>query len=820
MAEPQISSSSESEDEQDQPYTHFTNEMDHDTEDQIDADILNHPPSDSDTDTEVEPRSVYNIMKPFHIPGTGSSVEMSGDAAPQSGLLSQGSEFSIIDNITESVESSENQTGETETEETDDKILMEGTDVGPSLTIDLEAQETVNEKHTKNNDEQIKVEKGDDDDADVETKQKERTPPQPPPKPVYKVVDNRKLIPKSENPQAEKQKGDANESYEHKTDTDNETYMYAKSHTETDSNEECEKEMFSQSLEENCSMSGDEEVEKHFIIKVEETDLTGQIEEAEQNDNEHLIGQTEKVADIITDSMLRDITMKKEELETCFVGMESFVNVSNGFSTPRKQVSEADDEEFSTPKEHMSDAERETPEPKQEPEPLTPDCEPTSASSDRSFVVIGKGSFRDSGRGYKSISSSISESELTKSGEGFPNEDGSQEKGEADESEHIPSFKDRIKLFEEASKEQPVKTVNKTVDTTNVISGSDRISPVNDGSEKGERRETDSEEEYVEKIKPSSDDHEDIDPESVNIEVEMVPESAADDRPPVPPKSDAVLESLRMNYESNTTQEDRRFPEKVSETQERIHTHSGSDSDIHRVEQEQQRMSGMTEGMRDPTTGQGSASMPHSQSDPMFPQNQYGYYPQDFPGYYARNPAFSMDSETYQRMMNDPMYMQFIQYQQYMFQQQMFARQNPNVNQNASFAQASDSYRTESPETLQRPGYESTYGQQSVPQQQQMKAEHVQQYQAPPSYSSHTEFVTQGASDSSSKMKELTSSNVKDGQNESERDSTVHKTEEMSAQKTKQQGNIVIHHEILSIMFLLTHKDKPGVLFMVHRHTV
>ena len=794
MAEPPISSSSESEDEHDEPYTPFRNEMNDDAEDVTGADILNNPPSDSESDTEVEPHSVYNIMKPFHIPGTSSGIGTPSNAAPESGLTSQGSEFSIIDNVTESVECSENLT--VETEETDDKILMDDTDVGPSLTMNYEADKETNvtDESKEEHDEQIEAVKEDDKGADAKTEQGNRKPPPPPPKPVFKVVDNRKLTLSSE-----RQTIISSENVDTYKDSDAEDDM------ETDSDKQFEKETFNKSSEAYDNMSGGEEVKED--LKMKEAELPEQAGEDGQNDEEHLEDSSEKDVDIITDSMVTDITNKDEsEIQTYLVGMESFAIVG---------VNEEDDDGFSTPKEQMSDVEEEKSETKQEPAPVTPDYEPASTSSsssgfDKSFVVIGKGTFKDSRHGYNSISSSVSESELIKSGERFESEDENKEKGNSEKSESILPFRDRLKLFEEVSKEQPVKTMKKTVETTNDIAKHDRNSPVSDGNEEREQRETIHKEDNTEETNLTSLDSEDVDPASVNIAEEMVLERDSEDRPPVPPKSDAVLESLRsIPQESYTTQEDHRFSDRVSDPQDRFHTHSGSESDIHKVEQGQQRMEGLTEGMRDHSAMPGSASMPHSQSDPTFP-NQWGYFPQYPPGYYAGNQPLSINPEMYQRMMSDPMYMQFVQYQQYMFQQQMLGRQYQNVNQGASFANASDSYRTESPETYQGP----VYGQEprSVPTEathQQMTAEHVQHAQAPPSYSSHADYMTQSqeASEGLSTLKEEETSSKErdDGRKGLGRDSPGHKTEDLkNTQKTiKPKGNVFFRKfsKLISLYF-------------------
>ena len=773
MADPPCSSSSESEDEQNRQ---FSNDFD-DDEDATGADILHHPPSDSESDTEVEPHSIYNIMKPFHIPGMSSGITTSSDAAPQSGLDSQLSEFSIIDKVAQSVESPESQVGETE--ETDDKIVMEDTDVGPSLTIDLEVQEIPNlaDQSTEEHNEKIETMKGDHLDKDANAEQTDMKP-QPPPKPVFKVANNRALI-FSIRENSESQSIISTENVDTNKEID------AKVDMETDSDEECEKETFSKSSE-AYNMSDDDAAKEHLIVT--EAESTEQQTEDGQIDNEHIKDQPENETDIITDSMVADITYKDEvDLRTSLTGMESFAVVG---------INEEDEDEFGTPKEHMSDVEEL--EEGKSPDPVTPDYEPTSATSsssgfDKSFVVIGTGSFKDSGHGYKSISSSISENELTKSGERFPSENENCEEGESDKSDSTLPLRDRIKLFEEASKEKPNKTVKK-MEETNVT---DRNSPTKDSGEEREQMEIFHEQESTEDIKLTSHDSEDARSSGINVAEEIITERDVDDQPPVPPKSDAVLESLRsIHQELYSTHEEQRFSERVSETQERFHTYK-SESDIHSEEQETQRMDCAT----GQSTVQGPASMPHSQSNPVFTSNQWGYFQQYSPGYYAGNQPYSYDPEMYQRLANDPYFIQLMQYQQYMLQQQMFPGQVPNVNQSANFANDSDSYHTASTETLQGQAYgPEPRSVPTVTTQQRFQAENIQaKVEAPHSYGSHADRVSQQqeASESLSTLKE---DEPISREAEHRKDSPGHSTEEKKdthihpgvQRRIKQQGNVIV----------------------------
>ena len=638
MAEPPSSSSSESGEEKVDEYSNTFDEEDT----QIPAKL--NLSSESDSDTDIPPRSLFSIFKPGHVPGTGSCDPVSVSVHSESGIKGTDKKDVSLEEIDSLSADQGDEETKDETETMIDKVAMKLTDQDP-------------DDHSENSVEQIKQ-------GSTEASQhaetadmnpvfgQSSTKPTPLPKPVFRVVNNRKLI--SDTRQ---------ENEEQKTKKDVCDDIQIKEDSGTPSTKSPGEEMYNLNRQMHTDKERDENIEVTGITLKSAENLDPEISTVNEDGEDNIFSK-------------RYVGSDDSDFKTSLTGVGSF-----------EVLEDSDREElFSTPKEHLSGCENDeldelvTGNTSNDKLPLdilenpgslsAINAQETSANSggtsieglenrmkkdkeelnevDQSFVVIGKGSLKDSKHGYKSISSSVSESDLQKS---VGNSSTETDNINDDNAGSRLSFTDKLKLFEgdlgdHSHQETKTSECNVKPCKTEVVQSSD----------------TEATDTSVEKDSSYISEPNDTNDEFI---------------PTVPPKSAVVMEELESMRSVNQDADEGSKLTHVSSARS-IDTSDQFGSDATNRKQEQREDANLNNYATQGTI----PSIPHSQSQPDFPANPWAYY-QPYPMGYSPASLPYFDAETLKRMSQDPSYSTQLMLYQYMYQQQLFRQGQGPVERHA-----------------------------------------------------------------------------------------------------------------------------------------
>ena len=732
MAEQQPSSSSETSDEE---VEQFSNNLDNmETSDNVLLDSYASS-SDSDLDSDIPQRSVYSILKPFHIPGTGGSQtepEVQFERGP--------------DNEVEVLEEANTAEHTIQTEDAETSLETANQTEGPadkSECLEFHEKQQFSSYPLPLQDSSPKANMAERKQSNSEVFQESLVKPVPPPKPPkpngnIKGVGQKVFDSKGNESEWTYTGSSAKDMYQ-------DTQFYSKDDKLARSMESPENEGINPADNSEIRFSKNSETKDHQQYYSEETEeifyiadeITAHATAQNGEDEQTMECGTDEDSrrnhnDIITDSLIADINESSEnevEFKTSLIGMESFAIIDEydgndeTFSTPKENLSDMDDNENVEKESNYSVLQLDQAKinalqsaanaleafiENQDNVQRAGSMSTGSSTNGTSFVVIGKGSLHDSQHGYTSISSSLSESELQNTDESY----GKTIDTPLDRSDNYLPIKDRIKRFEGIPRDQlcqkdmalandksndgeRIEVREKTCFNASGDNGViESIQQEDENSDTAKEMPTDGQcqnniqtKDNVQKEASSDNDHNiiNIQPPVPKSDIDLQSlESLAQDhkqeetklsecQPPVPPKSEAVLQSLRSLNQELHLEHDTDLSS--------LDRHN--DSEMIGFAKEENDPNAMQHDTQQHRTEIGYSSMSKYQANPYGSENQGNFSPYT-PGYFPGSPPYVYDPETFQRLMKDPQYWLYMNQQFYYQQQFQYMRaygQGPSMGQ-------------------------------------------------------------------------------------------------------------------------------------------